>query len=262
MGRDWKYIVGFATVVCLVCSVVVAGSAVGLREVQETNKVLDRQKKVLIVAGLMAENAQVSADEVQRLFKENVRPRVVDLATGQYDEQTDPAGFDQQKALKDPNASHKAESPEAKAAGIQRLPNKALVYEIISGKDIEMVILPIEGKGLWSTLYGYLAVGRDGNTIRGITFYQHGETPGLGGEVDNPKWKALWPGRKAYDAQGHAAIGVIKGQAPGAAEAPHKVDGLSGATITSNGVTKLVRFWLGEGGFGKFLAGLRKGEKA
>ena len=125
-----------------------------------------------------------------------------------------------------------------------------------------MVILPIEGKGLWSTLYGYLAVGRDGNTIRGITFYQHGETPGLGGEVDNPKWKALWPGRKAYDAEGHAAIGVIKGQAPGAAEAPHKVDGLSGATITSNGVTKLVRFWLGDGGFGKFLAGFRKGERA
>jgi len=116
-----------------------------------------------------------------------------------------------------------------------------------------MVVLPVEGKGLWSTLYGFLALDKDVNTIKGLTFYQHGETPGLGGEVDNPKWKALWPGRKAFGDDGQPKIAVIKGQAGPVAEDPYQVDGLSGATITARGVSHLVQFWLGTHGFGPYL---------
>ena len=123
-----------------------------------------------------------------------------------------------------------------------------------------MCVIPIEGYGLWSTLYGFLAIGRDGNTIRGLTFYQHGETPGLGGEVDNPKWKALWPGRSAYDDAGNPAIRVVKGNAGNAQETPHQVDGLSGATITSNGVSTMLEFWLGEQGFRKYLQRFQEGQ--
>jgi Na+-transporting NADH:ubiquinone oxidoreductase subunit C len=128
---------------------------------------------------------------------------------------------------------------------------------VVEGDELKAIILPIEGKGLWSTLYGYLALAPDANTVVGITFYDHGETPGLGGEVDNPRWQALWPNRKAYDARGNAALRVKKGRAGPPEEDPHQVDGLSGATITSRGVTALIQFWLGDDGFGPYLASHR-----
>ena len=128
--------------------------------------------------------------------------------------------------------------------------------------QVEKIILPIEGKGLWSTLYGFLALGPDTTSITGITFYQHGETPGLGGEVDNPSWKALWPGRRAFDDEWKPAIQVIKGRAKSAAEDPYRVDGLSGATLTARGVNELVRYWLGEEGFGPYLERFRSERNA
>ncbi|MOA31350.1 Na(+)-translocating NADH-quinone reductase subunit C [compost metagenome] len=119
----------------------------------------------------------------------------------------------------------------------------------------------MRGYGLWSTLYGFLALKGDLNTVVGLGFYQHGETPGLGGEVDNPKWKALWNGKSLFDEQGQLAIQIIKGsvdaQSPNAS---HQVDGLAGATLTSKGVHNLLHFWLGENGFGPFLAKLNNGE--
>jgi Na+-transporting NADH:ubiquinone oxidoreductase subunit C len=125
---------------------------------------------------------------------------------------------------------------------------------------VETLILPIEGMGLWSTLRGYIALDHDANTIRGITYYEQGETAGLGGEVDNPRWKALWPGRKAFDSRWRPVIGVKKGAAGPPETDPHQVDGLAGATLTSNGVTNMLRFWLGENGFGPFLAQYRAQE--
>jgi len=99
---------------------------------------------------------------------------------------------------------------------------------------------------------------KDTTTIRGLTFYAHGETPGLGGEVDNPRWKALWPGRKAFDENWKPDIRVIKGQAGSPETDPHHVDGLSGATLTSRGVTNLLLFWLGDQGFGPYLQQFRQ----
>ena len=110
-------------------------------------------------------------------------------------------------------------------------------------------------KGLWGTLYGYLALKSDLETIQGITFYQHKETPGLGGEVDNPRWKAQWDGVQLYDEDGEPAAMVFKGPAP--SDNQFAVDGLSGATITSRGVTNLVRFWASEDGYGPFLKKLQ-----
>ncbi len=253
MGRSTTYILGFAVAICLACSIVVAGSAVMLKERQEANKVLDRQKKVLDVAGLLGEE-ELSKQEINALFKENIVAKAVTLDSGEYNADIDVSTYDQLKASKDPAMSEKAPQNDAK---VQRLPNNALVYHVVKNGQIELIILPIEGKGLWSTLYGFLALEKDTTTIRGITFYQHAETPGLGGEVDNPRWKALWPGRKAYNDKWEPAITVIKGQAPPPAEAPHKVDGLSGATITARGVGNLVQFWLGEEGFGPYLAKFR-----
>jgi len=254
MRHSNTYIVGFAAAVCLACSVVVATSAVGLRSRQDANRVLDRQKKVLTVAGLISEGEKVDPQQVEELFKQNIKAKVIDLATGEIDPSADPEAFDQQKAIKDPNRSREA---PANRAGIRRIPNDALVYLVEPRDEVEKIILPIEGKGLWSTLYGFLALAPDTTTIDGIIFYQHGETPGLGGEVDNPSWKALWVGRQAYDEEWDPAIEVIKGAAGPPAEDPYEVDGLSGATLTSRGVSELVRFWLGDKGFGPYLEKFR-----
>jgi len=248
------YVVGFATAVCLVCSIVVSTSAVALRDRQDRNKVLDRQTQVLVVAGLLEEGQKTAPENVERLFVENIQIRVVDLATGEYDDSMDAASYDQRKATKDPSASRAA---PANNAGITRLPTHALVYQRVENKEVQSLILPIEGKGLWSTLYGYLALATDTTTIEGITFYEHGETPGLGGEIDNPDWKSVWIGRQAFDENWQPAVEVIKGFAGPVAEDPYRVDGLSGATLTARGVSDLVRFWLGEDGFEPFLMTFR-----
>jgi len=248
------YIIGFATAVCLVCSIVVSTSAVALRERQDRNKVLDRQTKVLVVAGLIDEGQKATPEEVEQLFESNILAKIVDLESGEYDVDADAASYDQRKATKDPALSREA---PANSAGLRRLPKQGLVYQRVEGGEVLSIILPVEGKGLWSTLYGFIALAPDTRTIKGITFYEHGETPGLGGEVDNPSWKALWPGRKAFDQEWEPTIEVIKGSAGPVEEDPYSVDGLSGSTLTSRGVTNLVQFWLGENGFEPYLEKLR-----
>jgi len=257
MQHSNAYIIGFAAAVCLVCSIVVSTSAVALRPRQIQNKELDRQKQVLMVAGLIDAGQAVDAAEIQRLFDESIVARAVDLETGDYDASVDTAAYDQRKATRDPALSRAA---GANAAGIPRLPNTAVIYQKVVEDEVEMVILPIEGKGLWSTLYGFLALAPDLTTIEGITFYEHGETPGLGGEVDNPSWKALWPGRQAFDDSGEVAIEVIKGHAGPVDQDPYRVDGISGSTLTARGVSNLVRFWLSEDGFGPYLEQVRTEE--
>lgn len=243
------FTVMFAAAVCVVCSIFVAGAAVMLKEPQETNKLLDRQSKVLDVAGLVGEDESLSSKEISERYAQNIKPTLIDLATGEPAE-GDVASFDQRKAAADPAASHAAPANDAK---VPRLPNQAVVFKVEDKGELKGIILPIEGKGLWSTLYGYLALEADAKTIEGITFYEHGETPGLGGEVDNPRWKALWKDRIAFDSNWAPKIAVKKGPAGSPKDDPFHVDGLSGATITSRGVTNLVQFWLGDDGFGPFL---------
>ncbi len=252
------YTLGFAAAVCGVCSVFVAGSAVALKPKQIDNKILDRQANVLSVAGLMGED-DVSNQEIRDRYNQYIEPVVIDLKTGEPKPDVDARNFDQQRAMKEPAASTQA---PPNAAKVQRIPNEALVFKVKRDGKLEAVIFPVQGKGLWSTLYGYFALDADGTTVKGLTFYEHGETPGLGGEIDNPRWRALWPGRKAYNQQGEVVIQVVKGQAGPVSEDPNRVDGLSGATITSRGVSDLVQFWLGDNGYGPYVERLRTGKDA
>jgi Na+-transporting NADH:ubiquinone oxidoreductase subunit C len=254
MQHSTGYIVGFAAVVCLVCAVFVSGAAVGLKDRQDANKLLDRQQKVLTVAGLIQEGTEMSRQEITSLYDASIKAKVIDLATGEPNDSIDPASFDQRAASKDPKQSIPAPENLSK---IMRLPNQALVFDVVKDGEKKGLIIPIEGYGLWGTLYGYLALAPDTRTIVGITFYSHKETPGLGGEVDNPRWKALWPGRKAFNERGVPSIAVKKGPAGPPAEDPYEVDGLSGATLTSRGVTNLLRFWLGDDGYGPYLEKVR-----
>jgi len=254
MQHSTGYIVGFAIMICLVCALFVAGSAVSLKDRQDANILLDRQKKVLTVAGLMKDGEDLAREEIVSIFDSSIRQKVIDLKTGELQPEIDGASFDQQAQASNPESSTRA--PE-NAAKVRRLPNNALVFDVVEGGELKALILPIEGYGLWGTLYGYIALAPDARTIMGITFYKHKETPGLGGEVDNPRWKARWRGRLAFDDRGRPAIGVKKGVAGSIEEDPYQVDGLSGATITSRGVTSLVRFWLGDDGFGPYLTSYR-----
>ncbi len=242
---------------CVICSVIVSAAAVILKPQQVANKNLDRQTNILAAAGI-----NYQGQDIQELFASKITKKFVDLETGKFTEVSDPARYDAKKAAKDKALGHVL-SKEADLASIKYQANVMPVYlvETATG-DIEKIILPVHGYGLWSTLYGFLALEGDLNTVVGLGFYSHAETPGLGGEVDNPNWKALWPGKKVYpEGSMEPALGLIKGNVdPASPNAMHQVDGLSGATLTSNGVTNLVHFWLGKNGYAPFLANLKAGE--
>jgi Na+-transporting NADH:ubiquinone oxidoreductase subunit C len=250
-----RHTVLFTLLLCMVFSLAVSAVSVALRERQQENRRLDRIRNVLLVVGLLERGERPSREELARRFEANLEPRLVDLRSGQYAEAADPMAFDQRRAAADPARSLPVPENRAK---VRRVPDRALVYLLVPEGELEGIVLPVEGYGLWSTMYGYLALDADARTIRGLTFYEHGETAGLGGEVDNPRWKALWPSRLAFDEAGEPRIAVAKGRAGPPAEDPYRVDGLSGATLTSNGVTHLLRFWLDEHAFGPYLAGLRR----
>lgn len=255
MPASARYTVGFTAAVSIVGSILVATAAVVLKDRQETNKLLDRRRKVLDVAGLVEQRERLSNDEVNQRFAQGIRPVVIELSSGTVADGIDPVSFDQRAEAQNPATSTVA---PRNAAGISRIPQQALIYEVVQNDSVTAVILPVEGQGLWSTMYGFIALASDLGTINGITFYEHGETPGLGGEIDNPLWRASWRGRKAFDESWAPRITVLKGAAPPVEQAPYEVDGLAGATLTARGVTNTVQFWLGENGFGPYLERYRR----
>jgi Na+-transporting NADH:ubiquinone oxidoreductase subunit C len=236
-----------AVTLCLFASMIVSATAVALRPTQEVNKLLDKQVNILQVAGRYEEGADVAT-----AFAE-FEPHVLELATGQFTDQFDAATFDDRASADNPETSVAlTEDP----AGIARQSKFVTVYLLRDEAGaIDKVILPVHGYGLWSTLYGFIALEENANDIFGLQFYAHAETPGLGAEVDNPRWKALWKGKRLADDSGELQITVAK-SAP-AAGADFHVDALAGATLTSRGVDNLVKFWMGEAGYAPFLANLK-----
>jgi Na+-transporting NADH:ubiquinone oxidoreductase subunit C len=244
-----------AALLCIVCSILVSTAAVKLRPIQAENKALDVKKNLLLSAGLL-ENPKASKDEILERFSK-IETQVIDLATGEVASDIDAETFDQKKAAKDPSKNFMIPRHED-IARIKRRSRYGKVYLIKDGGRVDQIVLPFHGKGLWSTMYGFLALSPDTTTIKGIGYYQHGETPGLGGEVDNPSWKAQWAGKKAFNAEFRPVIEVVKGRVnPKSKWVDHQVDGLSGATLTATGVQGMINFWLGKQGYGPYLAKLR-----
>lgn len=242
-----------ALALCIVCSVVVSTAAVVLKPAQEANVQEDRQRNILAAAGMLQEGVPVAEQFA------NITPRTVDLRTGEFTDEVDPESFNQIQAAKDPSMSTRLQD-DADTASIGRREDYGVVYLVGDDKHPDTVIIPIRGAGLWGQMYGFLALESDIKTIAGIGFYEHKETPGLGGEVDNPRWKGLWPGKLAFR-DGEVAIEVIKGTVNRESDtAAYQVDGLSGSTLTTRGVNSLVRFWLDENGYGPFLDNLKAGE--
>ncbi|MFT4629485.1 MAG: Na+-transporting NADH:ubiquinone oxidoreductase subunit C [Dinoroseobacter sp.] len=241
-----------ALTLCLVCSIIVSTAATLLKPRQVVNKLLDKKKNILAVSGI-----ELNGKSVDELFTQ-IETRVVDMRSGDYTDAVDANTFDQRKASKDSTYRVELDRDQdiAKLGGGRS--KYASVYLVNNGDQLERIILPIKGYGLWSTMYGFLALEKDATTVSGITFYEHGETPGLGGEIENPKWQASWQGKQIIDQGGQPALRVIKGGVnPNSADAVHQIDGLAGATLTSNGVSNLIMFWVGDNGFGPYLEKLR-----
>lgn len=235
--------------VCLVCAVIVSTAAVTLRPLQEENRAAFRQLNVLRSAGLYEPGMNVAT------AFERIERRIVEFDTGSYVDP--PGGFDAVRAARDPAQSRTLSHDPA---GIGRRPHYGEVFLAYNdGGQLERVILPVHAYGLWSTMYAFLALEPDLRTVAGISFFEHGETPGLGGEIDNPRWQEGWVGRRVRDDRGDPAFRVDRGRTPeGVADADYRVDGLTGATITSKGVENMVRFWLGEEGYGPYLTRLER----
>lgn len=257
-GNETLQTIVVAGLLCLVCSLLVSVTVVTLKPKQIKNKEIDMKKNILVAAGLIQASASVA--EIEDEFSK-IETVIVDLETGEPTDSVDAKSYDQNKAAADPAQNVKI--PSDKDFG--GLSTRAKYAKIYVAKDeegkVKELILPVKGKGLWSTMYGFIAVESDTTTIKGFAYYSQGETPGLGGEVDNPNWKKQWIGKKLYDEDWNVAFEVAKGTVDSTtANAEHKVDGLSGATITGNGVTTSMKYWFSDHGFGKYLANLRQGE--
>ena len=243
--------IAIALSLCFVCAILVSLAAVALRPLQIENKAMDMKKNILDVAGLLQEDT-----DIHNAFAEQIEAKLVDVATGDYVE-GDVDAYDQRKAAKD-SAQNVVLSKGQDIASIKVRAKIAKVYLVKEGDTVKSIILPVHGYGLWSTMYGFLALDADGQTVQSINFYDQGETPGLGAEVVNPNWRALWDGKKVYSEDGAVALGLIKGlvdsSKPGS---EFQVDGLAGATLTSVGVTNLVKFWMSQEGFAAYLDKVR-----
>ena len=244
-----------ASSLCIACSILVSAAAVILRPVQVQNKRLDVKKNLLLSAGLLT-SSKVTPKEINEAFSK-VEMKLINLDTGEEVTDVDKNSFDLEKADKDPSLSINIDSQED-IARIKTRSKIRPVYLVKNGSAIDQIIIPFHGKGLWSTMYGFLSLAPDTRTVKGIGFYQHGETPGLGGEIENKKWQASWVGKKVLSENYAPSIDVIKGTVDTSLKGANSmIDGLSGATLTSNGVEASVNYWVSNNGYGKFLAKFR-----
>ena len=255
MSRDsTAKVLSVAFLLCVVCSILVSAAAVGLSERQERNKVEEKKKNILQAAGLYREGVAI-----EEQFKK-IQTRIVDLQTGEFNAEFDTATFDSRAAARAPETSHQI-APAQDLAAIKARSRYKDVYLVMEGNTLQQLILPVHGKGLWSTMYGFISLASDLTTVNGFAFYEHGETPGLGGEIDNPSWKKQWPGKKVYDETGKTRIEVLKGTVDRSSpDAIYQADGLAGATLTARGVGNLLKYWMGDNGYKPFLEKLRQTE--
>lgn len=244
MSRDSNLkvlIVAFS--LCLVCSILVSVAAVGLRDRQERNKTEEMKRNILQAAGLYDDT-----QSIEHQFTK-IQTRIVDMESGSFSTDMETEGFDSRIAARDPDTRY--EIPADKDLGGIKVRSRYMdVYLVMENDTLQQLILPVHGKGLWSTMYGFISLGDDFNTVKGFAFYEHGETPGLGGEIDNPSWKEQWKGKQIYDDAGVLRIEVVKGKVDNnSPEADYQADGLAGATLTARGVGYLIHYWLGDNGY-------------
>ncbi len=261
MNRDSViHTVVFTLAVAIGCSLIVSGATAWLRPVQERYASIDRDRRVLAAAGLIPSGEPVPAREVADRF-EALEVRLVDLETGRFTDAPAPADYDYMAAAESETDSIEIPGSLNKARIGRRAPYMP-VYLYREDGALKRIVLPVYGRGMWSTLRGYLALEGDLETVARLSFYEHGETPGIGDVIEAPDWQAQWQGKLAYDESGEPALAVSRQpMAADDAARRYQIDAMSGATKTGRGVTGILQYWLGEHGYGPLLERLRKGEE-
>ncbi len=240
------------TATALVCSVLVTVAAVTLRPIQWAHQDLERNRHIVRISGLMDPADELSDWEIIAAFQD-LDARLVDLDRGAFDETFNPDTFDTRKAAGDPEFSVTIPADQD-VAGLKRRSRLMTVYLVRDGDDLHRIILPVYGPGMWSTIYGFLALESDLNTIADMSFYEQEETAGIGDQILRPDWLARWRGKRLYDEQGVVRFRIAGGSVdPRSPDAAYQVDALTGASVTAGGVTNLIRYWLGPHGFANFL---------
>lgn len=246
--------IAVSTMVCLVCALCVSTAEDYLRPYRMKNAEVDKLRNILVAAGLIEPGAGLSGTQVEEMFKTNITPVVVDLETGEVVKDVPPETLDVDKDSKDPQKGIAISAAED-VARIKRRPKQAVIYEYREDGKLKTIVFPIKGSGLWSIMYGFVSLEPDYDTVAGINFYKHGETAGLGAEISNPKWQALWENKKLFDDDGNLVIDVVRNGAVSEdpEKAVHQIDGIAGSTLTSRGVSNTVHYWLGENGYGHYI---------
>jgi Na+-transporting NADH:ubiquinone oxidoreductase subunit C len=242
--------------VALVCSVLVSVSAVTLRPVQERNALVERSRNIIGLTGLVEPGENLTSDEILDAVMQ-LDIRLIDINTGQFSDAVDVADFNARAARNNLETSIAIAAADD-LASLGRRENFAVIYLVWSEGQLQRVILPVYGQGMWSTMYGYIALEADLNSIAAMTFYEQTETAGLGDQIQNQAWLAKWQGRKVYGASNEVRFRVATGVvAEGSAAAQHQVDAMTGATVTADAVTRLIQYWFGPNGYGPFIEQLR-----
>ena len=238
------YVLIFATAVCVVLASGLAATYNGLKERISKNALFDKQRNVLIASGLYDPVAeQMTQEQLEQKFAAQVEVVVLDFVEEDVEKRVKVRHEEETVVVREITSATKTDIGISDLPRVQREDRSRILGELYIATDDEgktVYCMPISGYGLWSTLYGFLALEEDRDTVRGITFYKHGETPGLGGEVEKSWWQDDWKAKRTHDSEGNlVGITVLKGR--GNTRDDHQVDGISGATITSNGVTNFVK---------------------
>ena len=227
MSRGKLYSVVFVLIITVFWGFVLSFAATSLREPQQANEMLNMRTNILVAVGLMEREERLEPEQLNQLYDDSVESFLVDHE-GKVIPGATAEGVDLEEELENPDP-----------AG-WRLP----VFVVTEGGRASVYAIPVFGKGLWSTLYGYLALEDDLDTVRGMTFYKHGETAGLGAEIERAWFQSNFVGKRIFDGNALRSIRVVKGKVEDvlsrAADHTYAVDGISGASMTGRGVTNLL----------------------
>ncbi len=197
----------FTVAIALVCSLLLTGAATGLKERKLRNVAVDRQKNILKAVGLLDPDQQATVVQIERLYQEMIRCYSMD-GTGHI---------------------------------VRGDADAMPVCFYVKDAQPAAYILPVDSRGLWGKIRGYMAIEKDGKTVAGFSVYSHNETPGLGGEIEKPWFQENFVGKRIVDEAGaFAAVGIAKGKAADVIAADRQanyVDGISGATLTGKFLT-------------------------
>ena len=253
----WKALL-VVTATALMCSILVTVAAVTLQPIQQSYENLDRIRVILGVSGIVDAADELTEFQLAAAFQD-LQAQLVDLDRGVFDTSLNPLTFDASQSSTDPQLS--VEIPASQnVAQLGRRSRFASVYLLQDDRGLQKIILPVYGQGMWSTLYGFVVLENDLNTIAAMTIYEQGETPGIGDVITRPDWHATWKGHKLFDEQNNLRFSIVRGPAnPDSPDAIYEVDGFAGATLTSNGVANMIRYWFGPHGYARFLANLAEG---